>query len=452
MSVRTPLRLAAVLLAAATAQVAAASTSIGEGRKATPGQLDLEVQRLVLPNGLVVLLAPDPSATAVAVDMTFRAGAVYEPPGKSGLAHLVEHLLAIGPTPATSYATLLEGRRARRFNAFTDFDTLRFVTTVPAEELPLALWVAADRLGTLPALIDDARVERERRAVVQERAVRYVDAPYGLAGERLFQRVFAAPHPLHGGVLGHPEELGSVSAADVRDFVARRLVPANAVLTVVGRFDASLARRLVEDGLGRLPGGRRSTTPALEPMDHGWVDTREEPHSRRPRVSMAWRFPAIPPQDAAALELGATLLTFLADGALDMRLSADLAEYAGESLFTLEVTLQHDESMRAVQDDADGFLRLLTMTEMPVELLRAANLLIDRASLFDLDSMEGRSEILTRVELRHAGRPPVADVLGHHWNLERGAVRDTARTYLRGPKVVLHARPVRPRPARLERD
>lgn len=445
-------RLAAALLVAATARAALGSTSLDEVRKATPRQLALEVERHVLPNGLVVLLAPDPAASAVAVDVTFRAGAVYEPPGKSGLAHLVEHLLAIGPTPGTGYAALLEGRRARRFNAYTDFDTLRFVTTVPAEELPLALWVAADRLGSVPALLDDARVARERRAVIQERAERHVDAPYGLAGERLLQRVFAAPHPLHGGVLGRPEELASVTAADVRDYVAARLVPANAVVSVVGRFDPALARRLVADGLGRLPGGRRSTPPALAPMEHGWVDAREEPHSRRPRISMAWRFPAIPPEDAAALELGARLLTFMADGALDMRLSAGLAEYAGESLFTVEVTLQHDEPMRAMQDDAEGFLRLLTMTEIPVEYLRAANLLLDRAALFELDSLEGRAELLTWVELRHGGRAAVADVLAHHWKLERGAVRDTARTYLRGPKVVVHARPVRPRPARVERE
>jgi predicted Zn-dependent peptidase len=443
-----PRLLAALTLAAVAPR--ALPTSLQEGvRKTTPQHLALQAERLQLPNGLAVLLAPDPTVSSVLVYMTFRAGAVYEPPGKSGLAHLAEHLLASGPTPATNYAGLLERRRARHFNASTDFDTLTFESVVPAEELPLALWVAADRLATLPPLLDDGMVERERRVVVQERAALHVDAPYGLFEEQLLQRLYSRPHPLHGGVVGLPAELASVTAADVRAFAASRLVPANAVLTIAGRFDPEVARRLVEDGLGRLPGGARATPPAIAPLELGYVDTREEPLSRRPRVTMAWRFPAMPQEDAAALGLGAQLLTFMTDGAFDMRISAGLEQYAGESMFMLEVTLPYDEPLRAAQDDAEGFLRQLTLADVPVELLRTANLLLDRSALFELDSLQGRAAILTHLELRYAGRPGVADLLGHHWQLDRGAVRDTARIYLRGPRVILHARPTRPRPPRL---
>ncbi len=447
-----PTLLAAALLLAAPARPAGAVSAFSDARQATAAQLSLEAERYLLPNGLVVLLAPDPTVSSVAVDLTFRAGALYEPPGKSGLAHLAEHLMASGPTPATDYGALLEARRARDFNATTGLDTMRFLSTVPAEELPLALWVAADRLGTLPALLDDERVARERRVVAQERAARHVDVPYGLAGEQLFRRLYAKPHPLHGGVIGAPAELASVTGADVRAFVAERLVPANGILTVVGRFDPALARRLIEEGLGRLPPGRRAATPPLPPPDAGYVDARDEPLSRRPRVTLAWRLPGFSRDDAAALELGAQVLTFMADGALDMGVKADLEAYAGESMFTLTVTLQHDEPMRTMQDNADAFLRYLTLRDLPVEQLRAANLLLDRAALLTLDSLEGRSAILSEVELRHGGRASVADVLGHHWRLERGAVRDLARVSLKGPRVVLHARPVRPRPARAERE
>src|SRR5205823_13881035 len=129
-------------------------------------------------------------------------------------AHLVEHVMASGPTPGTDYLGMLERRRARYFNATTDFETMSFQAMVPAEELPLALWVNADRLGSLPPLIDDKEVERNRRVVLQERALRDVDAPYGLPRERLFDRLFAAPHRLHGSVIGVMDELERATAAD----------------------------------------------------------------------------------------------------------------------------------------------------------------------------------------------------------------------------------------------
>ena len=229
----------------------------GEGRKTTAKDLSVSLERFVLPNGLVVLLAPDPLVSSVFVSITFRAGTLFEPPGRSGMAHLVEHVMASGPTPETDYPGLLERRGSRYFNATTDFETMQFQTVTRAAELPAALWVVGDRLGSVPPLIDAALIERNRRIVIQERALRDVDAPYGLPRERLFQRLFAAPHPLHGSVIGEVAELEKVTDADVRAFVSSYLVPANAILTLVGRFDSGEARRLVEQHLGSLPAGTR---------------------------------------------------------------------------------------------------------------------------------------------------------------------------------------------------
>ena len=132
--------IASALLALA-APGAARGNRLSDFRKAPGRAFALDVQRVVLPNGLVVLLAPDPAVSSVAVWMTFRAGAQHAPEGKSGLAHLVEHVMASGPTPDTDYAALLERRGARWFNATTTFDAMSFEAVVPAEELPAALWM-----------------------------------------------------------------------------------------------------------------------------------------------------------------------------------------------------------------------------------------------------------------------------------------------------------------------
>jgi predicted Zn-dependent peptidase len=384
------------------------------------------------------------------VEMTFRAGTLHEPPGRSGMAHLVEHVMASGPTPETDYDGLLERRRARYFNASTEFETMAFQTLVPAEELPLALWVTADRLGSLPPLIDDALVERNRRVVLQERNLRDVDAPYGIPRERLFARLFAAPHPLHGSVIGTVEELERVNAADVRAFVSRLLVPANGILTVVGRFDPAGARSLIEQHLGRLPAGQRSPVPAFPSLQQGSALTADEVVSREPSVALAWRFP-IPHDEAIALGLGAQLLSFMTDGAWGMRLDAFLQEGEAESVFLVALTVPWDEPASVVQSDVDGFIRLLTRKEMPLDLVQAANVVLDRIALFDLETLAGRSHRLTRLERLFHNRISVSSDCSAHWRLDPSEIRNMAQSFLEGPKVVLHARPTRPRPARAGR-
>jgi zinc protease len=440
---------AVALLAAA---VGARAGLLEQARKTTPAQLSVGAERYVLENGLVVVLAPDPAPASVAVWMTFRAGAIREPPGKSGLAHLVEHILASGPAPETDYAGLLEARRARHFNATTGLDALSFEAVVPAEELPAALWVAADRLGTLAGRVDAAEVERNRKVVLQERALRTLDAPYGQVDEQLFRRLYAAPHPLHGAVIGVPGELASVGVEDVRRFVAELLVPGNAVLVVTGRFDPATARELVAATVGRLPAGEPPPRTRHPAPPAAFVDAKEEPHAREPRVTLAWRVPAPAPEDAQALRLGAQFLSFLTDGAWGMRIAAGVAEYEDEALFSMELTVPYDEPMDIVHRDADGFLRMLTHKELPLDFLIAANLALDRFALQELDTLEGRARALSRLELRTGGRVDLASWLGWHWAMEGDVVRDTARRYLKGPRLVLHARPTRPKKARAERE
>lgn len=423
----------------------------GEGRKTTTADLAVEPTRFELPNGLTVLLAPDPTVSSVLVWMTYRAGTVYEPAGRSGMAHLVEHVMATGQTPDTDYAGMLEKRRARYFNALTTSEIMQFEGVVPAEELPLALWTMADRMGSLPPLIDDKLVEFHRRIVQQERSIRDVDAPYGLVREVLFDKLFAAPHPLHGSIIGTVAELKQVNGQDVRAFVDKLLVPANAILTVVGRFDPAQARTLIEESLGRLPAGKRAQVPSFTQMSASRTAMTTERISRQPAVVLAWRLPVLHEQ-AAVLDLGAQLLSFMTDGAWGMRLSARLDENQAESLFMLNLTVPYDEPIATVQSDAEGFLRLLTRRQMPLDLMVAANVALDRQALFELDTLEGRAGRLSTLERLVGAQANIARDSEAHWLLDPAEVRELAEGWLTSPRVVLHARPTHPRAARVGHD
>ncbi|MHB8877063.1 MAG: M16 family metallopeptidase [Myxococcaceae bacterium] len=423
-------------------------------RKTTPKDVAIDFEKVVLSNGLTVLMSPDPGVSGVVVDMSFHAGSQYEPPGRSGLAHLVEHLMAAGSAPDTDYQAILETRGARDFNAFTSMDLMIFRVVVPPGQLPLALWVAEDRLGTLPGRLDQAELDRTRRIVAEERVEHVDDAPFGSLNVALFKKLYPAPHPMHGMTLGAPEELAALTVADIREFVGRCLVPSNGILTLVGNFDPAVARTWLEKTVARLPPGQPVKTPdSLPRMAQDVTVAVTEQLSRRPRVTFAWRFSELPRETADALDFGALLLTIYTDGAFGIDVEAGFAEYSGGAMFRLDVTLAHAKAKRDARDDAESLLRYLTRAVPPNELVDATFLAWDRVTLARLDSPTSRAALLTFLEYLVKRPSDIARYNERQWDLKPDQIQSIARAALeRAARLTVHARPTRPRPPRVERE
>src|ERR1700745_3115967 len=211
----------------------------------------LQYQMTTLPNGLTVVLEEDHSTPIVHLEVWYHVGSKNEKPGRTGFAHLFEHLMFKGsknvePEAHTSFISSVGGKS----NAYTTEDETVFWETVPAQYLPLALWLEADRMATLR--IDKETFESEREVWKEERRMRIDNQPYGRLNEIIFDQAFTV-HPYKHATIGSMEDLEAASVDDVRDFYQTYYVPANATLVLVGDFDSTQALQLVSQYLGRVP-------------------------------------------------------------------------------------------------------------------------------------------------------------------------------------------------------
>ena len=244
----------------------------------------LQYQVATLPNGLRVILSEDHSTPIVHVSVWYHVGSKNERAGRTGFAHLFEHMMFKGsrnvePEMHTSMISSVGGRS----NAYTTEDVTVFWQTLPAQYLPLALWLEADRMSTLR--VEEAAFRREREVVKEERRMRIENQPYGRLSEIIYDHAFTA-HPYRHPTIGTMADLEAASIADVRDFHNTYYVPENATVTIVGDFDAAQALQLATQYFGRVP-----RAPQRVPRDI----PKEPPMARERRavVEEAWPLPAV---------------------------------------------------------------------------------------------------------------------------------------------------------------
>src|SRR6266581_5123767 len=241
----TARRLSAVAVAAGACAVAAATLSAA----VRPPKLQYQIS--TLPNGLTVVLEEDHSVPIVHLNLTYHVGSKNEKRGRTGFAHFFEHLMFKGsknvePEAHTSMISSVGGQS----NAYTTDDETVFWETVPAQYLPLVLWLEADRMATLT--IDKDTFTNEREVVKEERRMRVDNQPFGRLNEIIYDQAFTT-HPYKHATIGSMEDLQAASVDDVRDFYQTYYVPENATLVLVGDFDASQAKDLISRFVGRVP-------------------------------------------------------------------------------------------------------------------------------------------------------------------------------------------------------
>jgi zinc protease len=253
---------------------------------------EIRFEKYQLANGLTVILSEDHRLPQVAVDVWYHVGAANQTPGRSGFAHLFEHMMFSGskhvqPSPIQ----VLESLGASGLNGTTNFDRTNYFEVVPASQLAAALWVESDRMGYLLDTLDEQKLKIQRDVVSNEKRQSYENRPYGPAGLRLCDLLFPKPHPYYECVIGDIADIQSASATDVRQFFRTYYGPQNASLALVGDFDPKMARGLVEKYFGPIPRGPEVKLPDIPQPAVGKLvkEVVEDKLAEMPRLILAWK-------------------------------------------------------------------------------------------------------------------------------------------------------------------
>lgn len=214
------------------------------------------IETYKLSNGLTVNLSQDSTAPIVATNLWYHVGAKNEEPGKTGFAHLFEHMLFEGSAHVGDKAFIPSIQRlGGDVNGSTGPDTTNYYETLPAEHLPLALWLESDRMGWLLPSMTQEKLDNQRSVVKNERSWRYDNQPYGLWLETYLEMSYPDDFPYHHSVIGSMEHLDGASLADIEHFFRTFYTPNNAVLSVVGDFNPAEAKSLIEGYFGEIASG-----------------------------------------------------------------------------------------------------------------------------------------------------------------------------------------------------
>jgi zinc protease len=314
---RTPIQFAALggalallppepLPAAAQTPASAPATTAAAPKKAPL----LPFEKSVLDNGLTLILHRDPSLPLVAVNLWYHVGPANESAGRSGFAHLFEHLMYEGSRHAgREFDYLLEAAGATNVNGTTSFDRTNYFETVPREHLELALWLESDRMGYLLDAVDQERLDVQRDVVKNERRQSYDNAPYGPSWLALSDALFPLGHPYHGAIIGSMEDLSRATLNDVHEFFHAYYAPSNATLALAGDFDPAEAKALVRKYFGTLK-GEPTTRPRPKPTPPLAKATRVEITEpvELARVMMGWITPPAFSREDVVLDVAMAIL------------------------------------------------------------------------------------------------------------------------------------------------
>ena len=415
----------------------------------------LQFEKYTLPNGLEVVLSQNRRVPSVAVNLWYHVGPANEDPGRTGFAHLFEHMMFQGSkhVPPDGHFQLLEAAGASNLNGSTNYDYTNYYETVPSNQLSLALWLESDRMGYLLEKVDQPSLSNQQDVVRNERRQSTENQPDGLAFEALVQMVFPKGHPYYGNIIGSHEDIQAAKLEDVTRFFREYYAPNNATLVLVGDFDVPETKKLIDRYFGTLKRGSAvaSITVETPPMT---AERRRVLPSRveLPRVFMTWLTPpSFKPGNAdgmvASVILGGGAASRLYKKLVyERQLAQDVAAWQQSmllgSMFQIMVTARPGHTAEELERAIDEELAAMRAQPPTTKEIEQARNSIETSMIGGLERLNGVANRLNMYN-HYLGTPDYLEKdIQRYRAVSPASVHAFVKTYLApNARAVLHSVP-----------
>ena len=367
------------------------AVALAAGLPALPAHAADDVPRIpftraTLPNGLEVILHPDKRSPLVAVDVWFHVGSGNETPGKTGFAHLFEHMMFQGAKHIGEdvHFDILRQAGASGINGTTNSDRTNYFEVVPSNQLETALWLESDRMGYLLDTLSQTSLDNQREVVRNERRQRYDNVPYGKERFAIAEGLYPEGHPYRYLTIGKHEDIAGASVDDVSSFFRTWYAPSNATLLIAGDFEPADAMKLVQKWFGTFPKLPKPATKVMVPPALKATVRKEltDDFARLPRVHYVWLSPAQLADDDVELDILADVIGAQGWGRLyktlvvEKQLAQSVMAYQGGQGFSGEFNIAVTLKPGASRDEVERIVRaeVARAIQAPisdVELLRS---------------------------------------------------------------------------------
>lgn len=419
-----------------------------------PAAIRVPVVVDTLENGLTLIIHEDHAAPIVTTNVWYHVGSGDERPGRTGFAHLFEHLMFMGSehAPYPEFDRRLEAAGASN-NGSTTVDRTNYYESGPANALPLMLWLEADRMGWMLSTMDADKLEAQREIVKNERRQSYENQPYGLVADHLPRMIYPPGHPYSWPVIGSMEDLSAASLDDVKDFFRRYYAPNNASIVVAGAVDPDEVRAIVRHYFSEIPRGPEiERTAPPQPTLRADTSVILEDRVQLPRLYYV--FPTVKAwaEDDAALEIAAYILA----GSRNSRLTQAMvyerevasnvsARQSGKRLagdFSIVATARPGQSLPALQTIIhDEVARLATEGPTPRELEQARNS-IEAGFLAGIESISRKANQLNAYYYQLGTPDAFQRDLDRYRSVSADDIRRVVQQYLTGPRAIVSVVPM----------
>lgn len=415
--------------------------------------LKINYEKHKLDNGLEVILYQDKSLPIVAVNIWYRVGSANESKGKTGFAHLFEHMMFQGSKhiPKGEHFRLIQ-EAGGYLNGSTSFDRTNYYETIPSNYLELALWLESDRMGFLLPALTEEKLSNQKDVVMNERRQRYENQPYGLAWEILLSNLFTQNHPYSWPTIGWMEDIKNFKLDDVINFFKTYYSPNNATLVIGGNFDFDNAIKLVEKYFGEIPSN--NSIPNVNTPEQNLEDSKKiihEDNVQLPRIYLAWHSDKIFGNYDASLDILSDILTSSKNSRLtksliyDKQIAQDVNafQYSGKyaGMFIIISTAKPEIHLEEIKKEIFEQINLLISNGISdEELIRSKNS-IKSHYIYSLQKLDVIVDHINHYNFYLNEPDSFMFDLKRYENVTKENVIESAKKFLTNPYVELHIIP-----------